>query len=214
MVQKDTMLHFILLGLAIIAFIISGIEPVSRFAWLGQVAAGSLLVGALVILYPRFRFTSFAYVMAFLHVLLLVYAAHYTYSQTPLFNDLKEIFGWQRNHFDRVGHFAQGFFPAFLFKEVYYRGGFVRKGKMLRFIVILSCLGFSAFYELAEFAMVKILNVPADDIMGTQGDFFDSHWDMLWALIGAILSTLIFGPFHDRQISRLEETQKTSPQKE
>lgn len=204
MVRNDHLLPAVLLGLILLAFVISGIDPVSRFAWLGQVAAGSLLVGALVIAWPHFRFTNFSYVMVFLHVLLLVYAAHYTYSQTPLFNDLKEIFGWQRNHFDRVGHFAQGFFPAFLFREVYYRGGFVKKGKMLEFIVILSCLGFSAFYELLEFGTVKILDVPADYIMGTQGDFFDSHWDMFWALIGAILSTLTLGPCHHRKMRRLE----------
>lgn len=214
MVKNDKTLPSILLSLVIIAFMLSGINPVSRFAWLGQVAAGSLLVGALVILYPRFRFTNFTYIMVFLHVLLLMYAAHYTYSQPPLFNDLKEIFGWQRNHFDRVGHFAQGFFPAFLFKEVYYRGGFVKKGRMLKFIVIISCLGFSAFYELAEFALVKILDVPADAVMGTQGDFFDSHWDMFWALTGATVATLILGPCHDRAMNRFEDRHETGSQME
>ncbi len=202
---KDRPLHLTLLVLVVFAYIISGIDPVSRFAWLAQTAAGTMLAGALLIMYPKFRFTNFTYIMVFLHILLLVYAAHYTYSQTPLFNDLKNIFGWQRNHFDRVGHFAQGFVPTFLFKEVYLRGGFVRPGRMLKFIVIISCLGFSGFYELAEFAMVKILDVPVDDIMGTQGDFFDSHWDMFWALTGATLATLAVGPFHDRQIEKMAD---------
>ena len=141
--------------------------------------------------------------MAFLHALLLLYGAHYTYSQNPLFNQWKEQFGWERNYFDRVGHFAQGFVPAFLAKEFLLRGGYVKKGKLLMLIVILSCLGFSAAYELSEFAVVKIMDVPADTVMGTQGDAFDSLWDMIWALIGASLAVFVFGPFHDSQIEQM-----------
>lgn len=109
--------------------------------------------------------------------------------------------GWERNYFDRVGHFAQGFVPAFLFKELYLKGGYVKKGKMLLFIVIISCLGLSAAYELAEFALVKIMAVTVEDVMGWQGDIFDSYWDMVWALIGASLATLVLGKYHEQQIN-------------
>jgi putative membrane protein len=104
-----------------------------------------------------------------------------------------------------VGHFAQGFVPAFLFKEFYLGGGYVKKGKVLGLIVILSCLGLSAAYELGEFALVKLLNVPVDAVMGTQGDMFDSHWDMLWALIGAGIATFVFGPWHNNYMFRIRE---------
>ncbi|HRA69843.1 MAG TPA: DUF2238 domain-containing protein, partial [Trichococcus flocculiformis] len=168
--KKAEPLPIILLVLFVIAYIISAIRPLDRLAWIGQMTPAVLLVLLLVVTYRKFRFSTFVYVMAFLHALLLLYGAHYTYSQNPLFNQWKEQFGWERNYFDRVGHFAQGFVPAFLAKEFLLRGGYVKKGKLLMLIVILSCLGFSAAYELSEFAVVKIMDVPADTVMGTQGD--------------------------------------------
>jgi len=204
--KKAEPLHIILLVLFIIAYIFSAIRPLDRLAWMGQMTPALLLVFLLVVTYRKFRFSTFVYVMAFLHALLLVYGAHFTYSQNPLFNQWKEQFDWERNYFDRVGHFAQGFVPAFLAKEFLLRGGYVRRGKMMRLIVLLSCLGFSAAYELSEFAIVKIMDVPADAVMGMQGDAFDSIWDMLWALIGAILAVFVFGPFHDRQMEKMENS--------
>ena len=201
--KKAEPLPIILLVLFVIAYIISAIRPLDRLAWIGQMTPAVLLVLLLVVTYRKFRFSTFVYVMAFLHALLLLYGAHYTYSQNPLFNQWKEQFGWERNYFDRVGHFAQGFVPAFLAKEFLLRGGYVKKGKLLMLIVILSCLGFSAAYELSEFAVVKIMDVPADTVMGTQGDAFDSLWDMIWALIGASLAVFVFGPFHDSHIEQL-----------
>lgn len=199
--RKNERLHLVLFVLAILALIISAINPVDRLAWMGQTMGVLLLLVLMVVLYPQFRFSNFAYLMVFFHVLLLLYGAHYTYSQNPLFNYLKETMGWERNYFDRVGHFAQGFVPAFLFKELYLKGGYVKKGKMLLFIVIISCLGLSAAYELAEFALVKIMAVTAEDVMGWQGDIFDSYWDMVWALIGASLATLVIGKYHEQQIN-------------
>lgn len=199
--RKNERLHLVLFVLAILALIISAINPVDRLAWMGQTMGAFLLLVLMVVLYPQFRFSNFAYLMVFFHVLLLLYGAHYTYSQNPLFNYLKETMGWERNYFDRVGHFAQGFVPAFLFKELYLKGGYVKKGKMLLFIVIISCLGLSAAYELAEFALVKIMAVTAEDVMGWQGDIFDSYWDMVWALIGASLATLVLGKYHEQQIN-------------
>ena len=201
--KKAEPLPIILLVLFVIAYIISAIRPLDRLAWIGQMTPAVLLVLLLVVTYRKFRFSTFVYVMAFLHALLLLYGAHYTYSQNPLFNQWKEQFGWGRNYFERVGHFAQGFVPAFLAKEFLLRGGYVKKGKLLMLIVILSCLGFSAAYELSEFAVVKIMDVPADTVMGTQGDAFDSLWDMIWALIGASLAVFVFGPFHDSQIEQM-----------
>lgn len=194
--------HRLLLELAVVAYILSAIRPYDTLAWLGQSMPVVLYVLLLVILYPRYRFTTIIYFLVFLHILLLLYGAHFTYSNNPLFNHLAEVFNWQRNYFDRVGHFAQGFVPAFLFKEFYLQGGYVKKVKILLLIVLLSCLGLSAAYELGEFALVKLLDVPVDAVMGTQGDIFDSHWDMLWALIGAGVALFGFGSLHDRYICR------------
>lgn len=125
--KKNTTIHLVLFGLLIFAFLLSAIQPYHRLAWFGQVTPAVLYVLLLVVTYHRFRFTTFAYVMVFFHVLLLLYGAHFTYSNNPLFTELKVQFGWQRNYFDRIGHFAQGFVPAFLFKEFYFRGGYVKK---------------------------------------------------------------------------------------
>lgn len=205
MADKDEKFHRILLGIIIVVYILSGINPYDTWAWMGQTAPAIFYVLLLIALYPRLRFTRFGYLMAFLHILLLLYAAHSTYSHNPLFNYLAEVFGWQRNYLDRLGHFAQGFFPAFLFKELYFLGGYVKKGRILSLIVILSCLGLSAAYELAEFAAVKLLDVSVDTIMGTQGDIFDTYWDMLWALIGASIATLLIGPWHDKYMLKKKE---------
>lgn len=200
--KKPRSLHLMLLLLTVIAYTLSAINPFNRLAWLGQATPGILLVLLLAATYRRFRFTTFVYVLVLLHMLLVFYGAHYTYSRNPLFHYLQEQFDWQRNYFDRVGHFAQGFVPAFLLKEFLVQSQHVKRGKFLLVLVILSCLGLSAAYELGEFALVKILDIPADQVMGTQGDFFDSQWDMLWALIGAAVATVVFGPLHDKQLER------------
>lgn len=205
MKKQKTRLPFILLGLVIFAYILSVINPYNRLAWIGQSTPAVLYVLLLVFLYPYFRFTNFAYLMVFLHVLLLLYGAHYTYSHNPFFSNLAELFSWERNYFDRVGHFAQGFVPAFLFKEFYLRGNYVKRGKVLTMIIILSCLALSAAYEIGEFALVQIMNLSVDEVMGTQGDIFDSYWDMIWALIGSSVAVFGFGRLHDRYIFRDEE---------
>lgn len=205
MKKKKIRLPFILLALSILAYILSSINPYNRLAWFGQSAPAVLYVLLLVFLYPHFQFTNFTYMMVFLHVLLLLYGAHYTYSNNPIFTCLAEQFNWERNYFDRVGHFFQGFVPAFLFKEFYLRGHYVKRGRVLIMIILLSCLGLSAAYEIGEFAIVKIMNFSVEEVMGTQGDVFDSYWDMIWALIGSSLSVFGFGRFHDRYISRVEE---------
>ena len=205
MAKQKTRFPFILLGLVVFGYILSAINPYNRLAWLGQSTPAVLYVLLLVFLYPHFRFTNFAYLMVFLHVLLLLYGAHYTYSNNPIFRGLAKQFSWERNYFDRVGHFAQGFVPAFLFKEFYLRGHYVKRGKVLTMIIILSCLALSAAYEIGEFALVQIMNLSVDEVMGTQGDIFDSYWDMIWALIGSSVAVFGFGRLHDRYIFRDEE---------
>lgn len=197
-------IHLSLLLLFIVLLIWSVIQPFDLLFWFMQALAALLMVSVLVLTYRKFTFSTFVYVMVLLHAAILLIGAHYTYSHNPLFDLFMKEFNLSRNYFDRVGHFAQGFVPAFMAKEFLWRSGYVKKGGMLSFIVVGLCLGFSAFYELLEFATALISGIPAEIVMGFQGDSWDSIWDMFMALWGAIIAVFIFGPWHDRYIVRME----------
>ena len=196
--EGEKRIHISLLVLFLIAIVLSVINPFHQIFWFGQALPAMLIVSGLVWGYRKFTFTTFVYVIVFLHMLILLIGAHYTYSENPFFNFLKDEWDLSRNYFDRVGHFAQGFSPAFLTKELLSRGGYVKKGRMLSFIVITMCLGYSAFYELLEFMVARLFGIPPEIIMGFQGDVWDSIWDMLMALIGALVAIFIFGSVHDK----------------
>lgn len=193
-------IHSGLFILFLTALIASAINPLNQLFWFGQAVPAILIVSVLAGTYRKFSFTTFVYVVVFLHMLILLVGAHYTYSENPFFNFLKDEWGLRRNYFDRIGHFAQGFSPAFLTKEFLARGGYVKKGRMLSFIVIVMCLGYSAFYELLEFTMALVLGIPPEIVMGFQGDVWDSLWDMVMALIGALVAICIFGSVHDKRM--------------
>ena len=198
--EGEKRIHIGLFVLFLIALTASAITPFNQLFWFGQAVPAILIVSVLAGTYRRFSFTTFVYVIVFLHMLILLVGAHYTYSENPLFNYLKDAWGLRRNYFDRVGHFAQGFSPAFLTKELLSRGGYVKKGRMLSFIVIVMCLGYSAFYELLEFTVALVFGIPPEIVMGFQGDVWDSLWDMLMALIGALVAICIFGSVHDKRM--------------
>lgn len=196
-------LHKVLLLAFLIVFIWSVIQPYDLLFWFMQALAAMLMVSVLVLTYRKFTFSTFVYAMVLFHVTVLLVGAHYTYSRNPLFDFLMKEFDLSRNYFDRVGHFAQGFVPAFIAKEFLWRAGYVKKGGMLSFLVIGLCLGFSAFYELLEFATSLISGVPAEIVMGFQGDVWDSLWDMFMALCGASIAVIPLGPWHDRHIKKM-----------
>ena len=198
-------IHIGLFVLFLIALTASAINPVNHLFWFGQAVPAILIVSVLAGTYRKFSFTSFVYVIVFLHMLILLVGAHYTYSENPFFNFLKDTWGLRRNYYDRAGHFAQGFSPSFLTKELLSRGGYVKKGRMLSFIVIVMCLGYSAFYELLEFMVALLFGIPPEIVMGFQGDVWDSLWDMLMALIGALVAICIFGSVHDKRMDEKME---------
>jgi putative membrane protein len=175
-----------------------------RLNWLLEVGPALLGFVALALTYRRMPLSTFVYVCVFLHTLVLVYGGTYTYALTPLGNWARDTFHLSRNHYDRVGHLALGFFPAFLIREVLLRATPLRRGGWLTFLVLSVVLAIAAFYELIEWWSTYLV---APDVgqafLGSQGDPWDTQWDMLLGLIGAILALLTLPRLHDRSLARV-----------
>ena len=192
-----------LLFLAFVALVVSGIGPKDRLTWLLEVAP--VLIGAplLVATARRFPLTPLLYRLLFFHALVLMLGGHYTYAEVPLGEWAKEAFGFARNHYDRLGHVTQGFVPAILAREILLRKSPLRPGGWLRLFVTSVCLAFSALYELIEWATALVSGEAAAAFLGTQGDIWDTQWDMFLALCGALLAQALLARLHDRQLARL-----------
>jgi len=163
-----------------------------------------ILIGVpiLIATYRRFRFTPLAYRLLFVHALILMVGGHYTYAEVPLGFWVRDTFGLARNHYDRLGHFAQGFVPAILTRELLLRTSPLRRGKWLFTLVTAVCLAVSALYEFVEWWTALATGEAATGFLGTQGDPWDTQWDMLWALIGALVAQITLGRLHDRELAR------------
>ena len=187
----------------VVFLVLSGIHPHDFFTWVLEVFPILIGVPILIWVYPRFRFTRLVYTLLWLHAIILMVGGHYTYAQVPLGFWMEHAFGFARNHYDRIGHFAQGFIPALLAREIFIRTSPLQGSRWLPFVVICFCLAFSAFYELIEFWTALASGSAATDFLGTQGDPWDTQWDMQLALIGAIVSLLTLSRAHDRQLAGL-----------
>lgn len=175
-----------------------------RFNWLLEVGPGLIGIAILAAVFPRFPMSRWVYVCVVLHVLVLTYGGYYTYARTPLGNWARDAFDLSRNHYDRVGHFALGFFPAFIIKEVLIRRTPLRPGGWLSFIVLSIALAIGAFWEFIEWWAALLLDPEGGDkFLGTQGDVWDPHWDMLLALVGAAFALFLFGGAHERSLAAL-----------
>lgn len=181
-------------------FLWSSIEPKDRFVWFLEVVPAICALTILAATYRRFPLTHLAYVAIWLHAIVLCVGGHYTYAEVPLFDMLRDALDLSRNHYDRVGHFAQGFFPAIIVREILVRTSPLRPGKWLFFIVASICLAISAFYELIEWWVALATGEAADAFLGTQGDVWDTQWDMALCLAGAIVSQLLLARRHDRML--------------
>ena len=190
----------VLLGLAILALVVSGIAPKDRFTWLLEVAPVLVCAPLLVTTSRTFPLTPLLYRLLFLHSLILVAGGHWTYAEVPLGEWMRGAFGFARNHYDRIGHFAQGFVPAILAREILLRKTPLRRGGWLFFLVTSVCLAISASYELVEWGMAVATGSKADAFLGTQGDPWDTQWDMFFCLLGALASQLLLTSVHDRQL--------------
>ncbi len=170
--------------------------------------AAPVLIGGVVLFATRRRFplTPLLLRCLFLHGLVLLVGAHWTYAEVPLGNWVRDAWGLARNHYDRLGHFAQGFVPALLAREVLLRLRVVNGRGWLLVMVTSIALAFSAFYELLEWATALTIGAAADAFLGTQGDVWDTQWDMFLCLIGAVLCQILLSRLHDRQRAALAGT--------
>jgi len=193
----------VLLAVALVALVASGIGPREVGTWALEVAPVVITVPILAATWQRFRLTPLAYRLIFIHALILVLGGHYTYAHVPLGFWLQDVFEFARNPYDRIGHLAQGFIPAIIAREILLRVTPLGPGKMLFFLVLSVCLAASAFYELLEWWTALVFGEGAKEFLGTQGDEWDTQWDMFLALLGATASQLLFARLHDRQLAAL-----------
>jgi putative membrane protein len=178
---------------------IGALEPGT---WVLEVFPIFLALPILVATAKRFPLTPLAYRLLFLHALILMVGGHYTYAKVPLGFWVQDALHLGRNHYDRLGHFAQGFVPAIVAREVLLRRSPLRSGKWLFFLVTCVCLAVSASYELIEWLAALLGGSSADAFLGTQGDVWDTQWDMFMALVGALSALVVLSRVHDRQLAR------------
>lgn len=184
-----------------------GYQPeADRFTWLLETAPVFVGFPLLLITHRGFPLTRLAYALLWCFALILIVGGHYTYAEVPAFNWLRDTFELSRNHYDRLGHFVQGVAPAIVARELLLRTTPLTRGGWLLFIVCAIALAISACYEFVEWGTAVLTGEAADAFLGSQGDAWDSQWDMFLALNGAILGQLIFSRIHDRQLRAIDAT--------
>jgi len=193
----------ILLILTLVCLAISRIGAVEPGTWILEVFPIFLAIPLLVATAKRFPLTPLAYRLLFVHALILMVGGHYTYAKVPLGFWVQDALHLGRNHYDRLGHFAQGFVPAIIAREVLLRRSPLQRGKWLFFLVTCVCLAVSASYELIEWLAALLGGSSADAFLGTQGDVWDTQWDMFMALVGALSALVLLPRVQDRQIEEL-----------
>lgn len=194
------------LALVLAVLVWSGVGPRDRFTWFLEVAPVLIGLPVLALSWRRFPFTPLLCGLMAMHAVILMVGGHYTYAEMPLFNWLRDALELSRNHYDRVGHVAQGFVPAMIAREILLRRSPLGPGKWLFFLVTCVCLAISAFYEMLEWWVAVASGDQAVAFLATQGDVWDTQWDMFLALLGAVSSQLLLGRWHDRQLARLPES--------
>jgi len=201
--RAETRTAIVLLILAAIALAVSGIGPRERGTWWMEVAPVLIAAPILLLTWRGFRLTPLVYWLIFLHALVLMVGGQYTYAHVPFGFWLQDLFELARNPYDRIGHFMQGFTPAMVVREILLRRSPLKPGKWTFFIVSSICLAISAGYEFIEWWAALILGQGAQEFLGTQGDPWDTQWDMFMCLVGAIAAQLLLSRVHDRQLARL-----------
>jgi len=196
---------FVLYFTVLIILIISGIDPYDDFTWRLEVIWVFLALLVVAILWFKGVKLSWLLQLAmFVQALILIYGGHYTYEHVPLGEWMKEVFGFSRNHYDRIGHLAQGFFPAILYRELFVRHNAAKNHFWTEAFIFASCMAFSGIFELIEFAGAHIWGAGADAFLGTQGDVWDAQYDILMCLIGVIISILCLSNLHYKILVKIK----------
>ena len=193
-----------LLALVAAVFIWSGIKPHDRLTWFLEVLPVIIVVPLLIATRRRFPLSDLLYVLIAVHAIILMVGGRYTYAEVPLGFWMQKWFGFTRNHYDRIGHFAQGFIPAIAAREIYLRLAKLRRDGWLNLIVVATALAISALYELFEWAVAELSGTAADAFLGTQGDVWDTQKDMCLALIGATVALILLSRVHDRSLAKFD----------
>lgn len=189
--------------LYVVVLVWSGVNPRNQFVWFLEVAPALIGAGVILYTYRTFPLTLFLYLWILIFSFVLMIGGHYTYAEVPLFSWLQEWFDLQRNNYDKVGHFFQGFVPALIAREIFIRKGIIADRGWLNFLVICFCLAVSGFYELVEWWVALLAGEDAETFLATQGYVWDTQADMGFALLGAILALVCMSRFHDRAIAEL-----------
>ena len=189
-----------LAGVWVLALAVSAIGVSDPFTWALEVAPAIIGIAALAATYRRFPFTDLVYGLIFIHSLILMLGGHYTYAKVPLGFWMQDTFHFSRNPYDRIGHFAQGFVPAMIAREIFIRRKVINGAAWRATLTVAVCLAISALYELLEWRTSVMSGSAADAFLGTQGDVWDTQWDMFFALFGSISALILLGRVHDRQL--------------
>ena len=198
--QPDRRTPIVLLASVGVVLIWSVIGCHDLFTWFLEVLPALIGIPILIAIYPRFRFTNLVYPLIAVHAVILMVGGHYTYALMPTFEWIKQAFHLDRNYYDRLGHFAQGFVPAMITREVLLRRTPLERNWILNLLVFSVCMAISAMYELFEFAAAKLTGSAAEAFLGTQGDPWDTQWDMTFCMIGALTVLALLSRAHDRAL--------------
>lgn len=205
--EKDAIKQHIIQLIILLAVIIwSIIKPYDMLTWIMEFAPAITGLAILALTWKKFRFTGFIYWCVLVHCIILLVGAHYTYARVPFFDWLKVLFNLSRNNYDKLGHLAQGFFPALIIRELLLRTSPLKQGKWLFFITVSIALAISAFYEFIEWWAGAAMGGSADDFLGSQGYVWDTQSDMFLAMLGAILAQIIFSKYQDRKIREMSNS--------
>ncbi len=192
-------------GLGLVALLaLSGLHPHDRLTWVLEVFPVLVALPLMVFTHRRFPLSKLLYGLIFFHAIILMVGGAYTYARVPFGFWMAKVLGTARNPYDKLGHFAQGFVPAILAREILLRRGHLKRGAMASFLVLCVVLAISALYELIEWTSALALGQGADEFLGTQGDPWDTQSDMFMALVGGISALVLLARWHDRQLAVLE----------
>ena len=192
----------VLLAAVLAVLVWSGLAPFDRFTWFLEVAPTIIGLAILIPTHRRFPLTPLVYALIALHMAILCVGGKYTYALVPLGDWFRDTFHLARNHYDRLGHFAQGFVPAMIARELFIRWKVIPSARWRAFLIVCVCLAISACYELVEWLVALVSGEAGDSFLGTQGDVWDTQTDMALALVGAICALLFLSKWHDRQLGQ------------